>query len=259
MKSFAVISRPDEHSKMLSDIIEKKLVSIGYRNEEQAVDLCVVVGGDGTFLRAVQQHKAWLTKTAFIGIHTGTLGFFSGYYEEEIDQFFEDIQEKEMIIKEADLLEVTRLGSSEKLMALNEIRVENSTKTQVLDITVNEEFFEQYHGTGICIATQLGSTAYNRSIQGAVVAEGLSVMQISEIAGIHHNKYHSLGSSLIVPADAVIQLHSSDFEGAVLCADSQCVSLQKEETITCRKSSIKVRIAQYKTVSYLSKVKGLFS
>ncbi len=257
MKSFVIISRPDERSSELSKKIESHLENQGYHKEDKSPDLCVVVGGDGTFLRAVQQYIHNLETTAFLGIHTGTLGFFTSYCAEEVDQFIKDIQEKEMKVQEVDLLEVRLAGEEKIFYALNEIRVENSSRTQCMDIFLDQKKLETYHGTGLCIATQLGSTAYNRSVHGAIIYEGLSVLQLSEIAGIHHREYHSLGSPLVIPGAIEVKVTSDNFDGALLCTDSECISLSGEKQIYCKISDRKVKMAQYSENTYLERLQGL--
>ncbi len=81
--------------------------------------------------------------------------------------------------------------------ALNEMRIENSYRSQVIDMYVNDEHMETFRGNGLCVSTPSGSTALNKSLGGAVINPSLRLMQVTEIAGIHHNAYRSLGSPLI--------------------------------------------------------------
>src|SRR5699024_2537418 len=99
-------------------------------------------------------------------------------------------------IYERHLLEVTSLEG--RYLALNEVRVENNRRSQVIDVYINDDCFETFRGNGLCVSTASGSTAYNKSLGGAVINSGAELMQLSEIAGIHHNAYRSLGSSLIL-------------------------------------------------------------
>ncbi|MFV0379362.1 MAG: NAD(+)/NADH kinase [Anaerorhabdus sp.] len=258
MKSYVLINKPDQRSKNISDKIKKKLDNLNFIYNEENPDLCIVVGGDGTFLHAVGVYQNHLETTAFIGIHTGTLGFFSSYCEDEIDLFYDDIVNKKQQIKEVDVLEIEHLNSQQKMIAINEMRIENSYRTQIMDIYINNNKMERYHGTGICISTQLGSTAYNRSIQGSIIYEGLSVMQITEIAGIHHSKYRSLGSSLVIPSNVEIKITSDDFNGALLCSDANCIKLHDKDEIRCRLKNVKLKLAQYRERNYLTRLKGLY-
>lgn len=258
MNSFTIVCRPDDHSKHLAKQIETRLKEKGIEKNEQHPELCIVVGGDGTFLYAIQQYMDQLEVLSFLGIHTGTLGFFSSYCEEEIDQCLEQIEKGISKVQQVDLLEVEIEGDQEIRYALNDMRIENSSRTQKMELFLVDKKFETYHGTGLCLSTQLGSTAYNRSVQGAVIYEGLSTIQLSEIAGIHHHKYRSLGSSLVLPKEIEIRIESDDFEGALLCMDSQCLPLKGKQTIRCRISQRKVKMAYYKESTYLERLRGLF-
>lgn len=60
-------------------------------------------------------------------------------------------------------------------------RIENVIQTLDLEVMIDDEFFENYRGTGMCVCTQAGSTAYNRSLKGAVIDEGLNLLQLHEI------------------------------------------------------------------------------
>ena len=140
--------------------------------DKENPDLIVCVGGDGTLLHAFHQYMDKLDTVAFVGIHTGTLGFSTDYIVEELDAFFKDIEANEYTIEEKSVLEATCYkddNESFKIHALNEVRVENIVKTQHIDVYLDDEYFELFRGNGLCISGQYGSTAYNRSIGGAVI------------------------------------------------------------------------------------------
>ena len=65
-------------------------------------------------------------------------------------------------------------------------------------VYINDEYLETFRGNGLCVSTASGSTAYNKSLGGAILYSDVGMMQLSEIAGIHHNAYRSLGSSLVL-------------------------------------------------------------
>ena len=160
----------------------------------------------------------------------------------------------------ARLLQVTARGEKQEktIYALNEMRIENVTKTQLMDIEINGSFFETFRGTGLCLCTQIGSTAYNRSLGGAVIESGLPLLQLSEITGIHHRAYRSLGSPLILRPESVIKLRSANFEGALLCYDHLCFNLDQETEIEVFQSPKQVQIARYRDLAYLQRLRILF-
>lgn len=257
MKTFTIVNRPEENSKKVAELLKEKLENKLIWDEVNP-DLCFTVGGDGTFLYAVHQYLDKLDKIHFIGIHAGTLGFFTDYRNDEIEQCIEDVMTKEAKIVESQLLEITIDNSVDKVYALNEMRVENSRRTQLLDIYVNDKKLETYRGTGICVCTQIGSTAYNRSVHGAVIQEGLPVIQIAEIAGIHHREFQSLGSPIVLKEDSIVKLVAEDLSDALLCTDSDSQSLDDAHEVVCQLSKKSVKMARYREVSYIERLRSLF-
>ena len=110
----------------------------------------------------------------------------------------------------------------------------------------------------MCISTSSGSTAYNKSIGGAVISSSNDLMQLSEIAGIHHNAYRSLGSSLILDRSHVITIRSSNLNNSILGVDQDVYELNDSSTITIQLSDKKVQCVQYKEVSLISRLKRSF-
>ena len=257
MKKFAIVTRLDEKSRVIEKQIVQRLEAEGFVMDTEAPDYCFVVGGDGTFLYAVNQYLSRLDCISFFGIHTGTLGFMTDYVDNELDDFINDFLKKEHKFVEYQLLEIT-VDNQKKYYALNEMRIENIHRTQSINVCVNGLEFESYRGTGLCISTQLGSTAYNRSVGGSVIQEGLPIIQMSEIAGIHNKSYHSLGASIVMKEDAIITLHSDNYNGARLCYDAQNTSLDGVHAIRVALGPHKVKMIRLKNINYFKRLSDLF-
>ena len=84
-QKFAVVHRPDETSRQLKSELADKLREKGWTEEERQPDLVFAIGGDGTFLYAVHEYLDQLENVKFVGIHSGTLGFFCHYRCDEMD------------------------------------------------------------------------------------------------------------------------------------------------------------------------------
>ena len=158
---FALVDRGDIHSQRLACELRKKLEAITWQEDAEYPERIFCIGGDGTMLRAIHEYIDQLDTVAFIGIHTGNLGFFTDFTADEMDEMlkllagdakFEECRLVEAVFPEKDLV----------LRALNEIRLESITKTLTLDISIDGEFFERSNGSGICVSTQPGSTGINR-------------------------------------------------------------------------------------------------
>ncbi|MBQ3441457.1 NAD kinase [Candidatus Saccharibacteria bacterium] len=257
LKSFAIVSRRDTDSEGVAKKIRERLQSLNYTEDLDTPDEVIVVGGDGSFLYAVHKYTDILEKTVFIGVHTGTLGFFMDYKDTELDEFIADITPGDLPIEEYPVLEI-RAGD-ETHYAINEMRLENIFRTQTVSVYLDNEKFEDFRGTGLLISTQLGSTAYNRSLGGAVIQKGLPALELTEIAGIHHRAYRSLGTSFVVSDKTVITLESDSFDKAKLGFDTEIMSLDTASSITVRVSdSKKLKIMRGKKIPYFERIRQLF-
>ena len=254
--TFAIIDKQDELSRLIAEKIRSAISRTGEEETKGVPDTVFVVGGDGTLLYAVHQYINELDRVRFYGIHTGTLGFLTDYKDSELDAFLRDYIDENVKEQDYPLLEIT---AGEHIMyGLNEVRVENMVRTQVIDVIINGTLFETFRGTGLSVCTQLGSTAYNRSLGGAVVEDGLDVLQMCEVAGIHHIKFRSLGAPIILGGNAQIELRSKDYEGAMMGADSDLIALHEEKSLRIRKSERKVRMLKGREIPYFYRLRSLF-
>lgn len=252
-----MVVRPDASSLQISEQLKERLTSLSYEEDSLHPEVVFVVGGDGTFIYAVHQYIEQLDQIQFYGIHTGTFGFFTDYHDGDIDGFIETFTSGSLHEESYPLLSVKT--SKDTYYAINEVRIENASRTQTMDIYLDDALFETYRGTGILVATQLGSTAYNRSLGGAVIQEGLKAIELTEIAGIHHNRYRSLGSSLVLKQDTKIQLTSEDFHSALLGVDADVYPIDEENQISIEiAKDVKVKMLKGKAISYFDRLHSLF-
>ncbi len=255
MKKFTVIAKQDKESEELREnIIEALIQTMEYSDKHP--DLVISVGGDGTMLYGVHKYIDQLETVGFVGIHTGTLGFYTDYLKNEWQELIRDIQTKEPRIENRALLEV--LYQEKKYYALNEMRLENNRRSQIIDVYIGNEHLETFRGNGLCVCTPSGSTAYNKSIQGALVEPNIRAMQLSEIAGINHNAYRSLGSSLILDESQYILLHALNYKNSVLCVDLESIELDDNEVLEVYLSKRTARFLDYREVSFVERLKKSF-
>lgn len=261
MKRFAIVAKKDEKSVDAEEKIRKSLSDNHFIYDKENPELVISVGGDGTLLYAVHTYIDMLDDLLFVAVHTGTLGFFTDYSEDNIDMCIEDIIKGNIYeVFESRLLqaEVFKQDSKEEIYALNEIRLENVCQTQTMDIYIDNEYFETVKGNGMCLSTQAGATAYNRALKGAVVDNGLSIMQLVEIAGIHDSKHGSLGVPYIMKSDRVVSFRTHASKNTYLCYDHMNLLLQDVEGIRCRLSNKSVKFARFREYSYLKRLRNLY-
>lgn len=165
------------------------------------VDFNIVIGGDGSFLKAVRLSN--YSSAPFIGINTGGLGFFQEVGIDDIPNLVHHIKVGDYVTDPMRLLKCTAYktdGSEHEFLCVNEALVKGlHSKVLHMDVMIGENFLERFSGDGIIISTSIGSTAYNFSVGGAIVYPGLEIMQLSPLAPISSASYRSLLNSVVMP------------------------------------------------------------
>ncbi len=180
------------------------------------VDLIVVLGGDGTMLRVARE--AGPHPPPLMGVNLGTLGFLS--CASPLEEVAGWIRGGHWRVSNRALIsfEVQRASTREPArVGLNEVSVSRSEAARSIhvDLRIDEEFVNRYHGDGLLVATPTGSTAYSLSAGGPIVAPESGVFVITPICA------HSLNSrSMVVRDGAAVELVlETEGETAVLSVD----------------------------------------
>ena len=83
---FAITSKGDTKSNTLMHKMRSYLLDFDLVYDEEQPDIVISVGGDGTLLYAFHRYSSRLDKTAFVGVHTGHLGFYADWVPDEIEK-----------------------------------------------------------------------------------------------------------------------------------------------------------------------------
>ena len=240
-------------------LIKEQLEKNGFVLDNINPDVVFSIGGDGTFLQAVHSYLDKLDSIKFIGVNYGSLGFFCGYTKENIPELIKELK-GELSVKKYQLLkgEIKYQNNEQVIYALNEIRIENPFHTLISDVFINDEKLETFRGNGLMVCSSLGSSAYNKSLGGALIDGDLNVLELTEIAGLDNNIFHSLKSPLIISGNKNISF-KGDFSGIVVGYDN--LSVQNKDVLKEVKVSIsdkKVNIVFPKDNSYIKKIRKSF-
>lgn len=199
---------------------------------------CVIsIGGDGTFLRAAQ----WVGKREIpiLGINTGHLGFLASYSLEEMGELMDVVANDRGRIERRTVLEVRCDAMPQDFWpyALNEVAVLRGETASMVTVhaEVDGYFLADYMADGLVVATPTGSTAYNLSAGGPIMAPTLECAVLSPIAP------HSLTMRpLVVGAYSEICLTTSSR------VDHSRVSLDgRYFMMACGKDELKIKRAGF--------------
>lgn len=184
------------------DILEDYGFEVSSSFNSDAI-LNLVIGGDGTFLKAV--HDTNFTNIPFIGINTGHLGFYQEVEVGEIENFVKDFKDGNYKVEELTILESQ--VNKKRMDSLNEVVVK-SNKNQIvrLKVFIDGNFVENFQGDGLIIATPHGSTAYNLSCGGSILHQSLKGYSLTPIAPIFSNLNNAIISPVVLPEDATIDI-----------------------------------------------------
>lgn len=248
-----------ESNKEKAEFVIEEAKKHGFVIDNDNPDIVFSIGGDGTFLRAVHQYLDRLDKTVFVGINYGTLGFFCDFNKEDISNLLDNISHNQCSVKEHTLLrgDVEFANSKETIYAINEIRIENPFHTLISDVFIDNESLETFRGNGLLVASSLGSSAYNKSLGGALVDHDIESLQLTGIAPIDNNAYRSLGSSLVLSKDKAVTF-SGPIKGAVVGYDH--LNIKNEDLVSIRisYSDKKVKILHNENHTFIKRIRKSF-
>ena len=224
------------------------------------VECGLVLGGDGTLIRAVRDLGE--RSLPLLGINLGTLGYLADVelkgYESALDRLFEGTPE----VEERMMLEGV-FRNTRRDIAMNDIVLAREGKVRIIsfNIYVNGTLLNTYQADGVILSTPTGSTGYNLSAGGPVVEPTAQIILITPICS------HALNtSSIVLSADDVLEIEICEGrygrqEQVALCFDgAEQTTLVTGERVTIRKARQTARLIKLSRESFMKtmrkKMKG---
>lgn len=167
------------------------------RPMSEECDFALVVGGDGTVLRAVK-----CVSVPIVGFKAGRIGFLTPYKIEEAERFLHDLESGRIVAESRWMLKVTANGK--EFEAVNDAIFRAKVKPMSeFKVSINGCSDLVFFADGILVSTPTGSTAYNLSLGGAIVIPSCDVVQLMPVA-----PYYLQNRSIVVPGDRKIHIVS---------------------------------------------------
>lgn len=227
-----------------SDFLEAVL-ELGVAVPEQDLELVMVLGGDGTILKAAEVVRE--TATPLMGINLGHVGFLAESEREGFSNAVARVVDKDYLVKERLTLDVRVLVGGKEVFrtwALNEATVEKSAAEKMLEVIVeiDKKPLSSFGCDGIIMATPTGSTAYAFSAGGPVVWPSVDAMLMVPLSA------HALFSRPLVISPksllAVEVLERSAGTGVLWCDGRRTHDLPVGARVEVCKSETSVRLAR---------------
>lgn len=186
----------------------------------KGLDLCVVLGGDGTMLGASALVAD--NDVPVLGINLGRLGFLTPFDPADAEQALDDALAGKLNTAERMRLQVTyipRDGAPVIRSGLNDAVVHQGAMARLIELEarLDDEVVSVYRADGVIVATPTGSTAHNLAAGGPIITPGQSAMALTPICA------HSLTSRpLVVPGEKLVSITPvGESRGIVLTVDGQ--------------------------------------
>lgn len=194
----------------------------GLRRELPSTDALVVLGGDGTFLRAVR--GAVEAGTPLLGVNVGKVGFLSMVESDGLDRVLGQLAAGDYEIEDRMGLEgrILRGGrgtdAAERHIALNDVVVARGSLARVcrLDVSIDDSHLATFIADGLVVASPTGSTGYSFSAGGPIVAPATRNLIVTPIAG-----YLSAIRSIVVEPTRVVRCRVQDAYEALVSIDGR--------------------------------------
>ncbi|MBQ0005705.1 MAG: NAD(+)/NADH kinase [Clostridiales bacterium] len=223
-------------------------------DESSSPDLYVCIGGDGTFLSFV--HKLDFPSKPIIGINTGHLGFFQESMPDNMANIIDDFLSGDYKIQTLKPVEAIIETKKESFIRIgvNELMIRGplSHVTQ-FSVEIEKTKIEDFSGDGLLISTPAGSTAYNYSLGGSLVAPELDLLQITPVAPMNTNAYRCFHSSVLLPGNETITITGIGrmAEGTIILSfDGKTHEFKNVKRIRIRQSKKQLQLIRFSDYDY---------
>ncbi len=184
--------------------------------ENDAVDLCIVLGGDGTILRALRRYTG--TGVPVFAINFGDIGFLATIEPDELAEGVRRAFEGDFELLRLPAIVLDAPTGVER--AINDVAIHRKVGERVAEIAyvLDGEELGSVRCDGLVVATPAGSTGYNLANGGPVMAWGVEGFVVSFIAP------HSLTARTLVaaPRDR-LEIHNRSREALDVSVDGRPV------------------------------------
>jgi len=224
-----------------------------------AADLIIVVGGDGSILKASQDAR--VKKIPLLGINTGHIGFLTEIEVDEVEKYAKAIAEGNYSIEERLLIRTIvsskRANCEGPFYCLNDAVLSRGAAARLIyfDVFVDDSFVGQYPADGMLVATPTGSTAYSLSAGGPLVDPDVSCMLLTPVCP------HMLSARpIVVGVQHRFSIRVNESDGEVLLSVDGVLkaSLKKGDELLVEAASERLMFAKLNVRTFYDVLRGRF-
>ena len=234
--------------------VKRLAVETGVELTDESPDLAVVLGGDGTVLRALQRFLG--SNVPVIGVNFGRVGFLASMSPDELEEGLRRAFAGEYVVYELPTL-VAEVGG-QSVTAVNDVVATSATLGRMVELEwfVGGEEMGQVPCDGVICATPPGSTAYNLSNGGPVLMWGIDAVAVTFVAP------HSLHARpVVVPRNRPIEIRNvtPDVPLAVIADGHRFGEVAPGQGFVVRLGEERTLLATLPETTFVTRYRGAFA
>jgi NAD+ kinase len=205
--------------------------------DDVEADLLVSLGGDGTFLRAAR--RAHELDVPILGVNFGRVGYLLNVAPTELDVTILATLAAEVRLEERTCLQLEAAGLAGGVVVVNEVSLEKTVPGHVVRVAtrIDGEPFLTFAADGVLVATPTGSTAYNLSAGGPVLAPQIDGFVVTPVA-----PHFVIDRSIVLQGDQTVALDVVGDRPAICVVDGVSVGqVDPGQTVALRRHTRRLR------------------
>lgn len=247
---------PEDRAELASALPDGPLAALGVDVAVADVELAIVLGGDGTILRAAELVREGTAPV--LGINMGHVGFLAEIERDDMDEAVRRVIDRDYDVEERLALQVRvkdRAGAVlYETWALNEATVEKASRERMLEVVIEVDGrpLSSFGCDGVVVSTPTGSTAYNFSAGGPVIWPGVDAISVVPLSA------HALFARPLVVAPshsvAIELLERTNGTGILWCDGRRSHELPPGARVVVRRSPDPVRLARLHPAAFTDRL-----
>ena len=251
-----VLSRDDQDELGDALALLGEVATLGVDVAVDDVELAIVLGGDGSILRAAELVRDGTAPV--LGINMGHVGFLAEIERDDMDDAVRRAIARDYAVEERLALQVRVKDSADAVLyetwALNEATVEKASRERMLEVVIEIDGrpLSSFGCDGVVVSTPTGSTAYNFSAGGPVIWPTVQAIAVVPLSA------HALfAKPLVVGPDhavAIEVLERTNGTGVLWCDGRRSHDLPPGARVVVRRSERPVRLARLHQAAFTDRL-----
>lgn len=251
-----VLPAPDREELVAADPRFAGIATLGEEVAGDELELAIVLGGDGTILRAAELVRE--SGAPVLGINMGHVGFLAEIDRDDMDAAVRRVIDRDYEVEERLALSVIVKDVAGRTLyetwALNEATVEKASRERMIEVVIEIDGrpLSSFGCDGMVISTPTGSTAYNFSAGGPVIWPTVEAIALVPLSA------HALfAKPLVVGPEASVAIELLERTGgtAILwCDGRRSHDLPPGARVVVRRSTRPVRLARLHPTAFTNRL-----